>query len=126
MNTKEITTDKAENNEKNLSVKESKDEILRLASHPLSKIFASEDSTPEMDLEDSARHLINVGLSICADQINEVANSETLVRPDMTLSRGDIDSVCQLMEAARANMKLALEIKRDKSKAITDMIKALR
>lgn len=125
MNTKEKTTEPVVNKEKNLSMMVSIDEIEREAYPVLSKMYEQVDETPENSLLGFATRLTNVAHSYIEKREQAYLDNE-LENEVRGVSSDAIDAVCRLANEARQNIKLAMDIKKEKSKMMIDLIKVMR
>ena len=125
MSTKEVTTDQQASKGENLSMMVSAEEIQLSALPVLSKMYEQVDETPEISLISQAQRLNNVAHSFIEEREKaylEDRMDEQVRRPNL----GDIQAVCMLSDQARQNIKLAMEIKKEKTKAVIDLVKAMK
>ena len=125
MSTKEVTTDQQASKGENLSMMVSAEEIQLSALPVLSKMYEQVDETPEISLISQAQRLNNVAHSFIEEREKaylEDRMDEQVRRPNL----GDIQAACMLSDQARQNIKLAMEIKKEKTKAVIDLVKAMK
>ena len=125
MNSKEKTTLELVKSEEKKLTTERNDVIQQSAYGALSKMFGEDEGTPETLLLNQATRLTNVSHSYIEERENSYLAgtiSEDVRKP----SSDDIETVCKLALQARENIRLALDIKKEKSKAFIEIIKAMK
>lgn len=125
MRDNEQTTKQQVSADVNLSTMVSADEIQLSALPVLSKMYEQVDETPEISLISQAQRLNNVAHSFIEERekayLEDRLDGEVR-RPNLE----DIQAVCMLSDQARQNIKLAMDIKKEKTKAVVDLVKAMR
>lgn len=125
MKDSELITKQPEMVDVNLSTMVSAEEIQLSALPVLSKMYEQVDETPEISLISQAQRLNNVAHSFIEERekayLEDRLDNE-IRRPNLE----DIQAVCMLSDQARQNIKLAMDIKKEKTKAVVDLVKAMR
>lgn len=100
-------------------------ETLAGASHLLLETYKVEDETPESLLIGHALRLNNVSHSLVEDREKNYLEGKT-DENTRKIDHDDLNAICRLSHEARENIKLAMQIKREKVSGAIGIITAIR
>lgn len=111
--------------EENQSMMESGNETLQSVSLVLKETYDSASDLPENSLIGHALRLNNLSHSLFEErEKNYVENTGD--ENTRKIDGEDLHAICAISAQARENIKLAMDIKKDKAKIVVDLITALK